>query len=83
MLVQVMELVTGGELFDKIVSKGNYTEKVGFFGRALTLATPCCVPHGADLMHDCLCSAITGRSDHDENPLRCARLSAQSEHSPP
>lgn len=33
----VMELVTGGELFDKIVSKGNYTEK----DAAITMKTLC------------------------------------------
>ena len=27
----VMELLTGGELFDRIVNKGNYTEKEVFF----------------------------------------------------
>uniref|UniRef100_A0A7S2I5N9 Protein kinase domain-containing protein n=1 Tax=Haptolina brevifila TaxID=156173 RepID=A0A7S2I5N9_9EUKA len=78
----VMELVTGGELFDRIVSKGNYSEK----DAATTIVTLCSALHHLHerkIVHrDLKPENILYKDTSDDSPIKLADFGLAREIAP-
>ena len=86
-MMLVMELVTGGELFDRIVSKGSYTE-ADAAGVLLQLCDALNYMHEKKIVHrdlkpeNILC-ASTPTAVHRPTPHRCGRVPGSETAAPP